>query len=271
MPSVPTYLMSRNGIWYLNYRIPTPVRNRYSIKKLFIRKSLRTTNVYEAVKLSRKYTWLIMSNKKEGSGWKKISGQVKTSGQAKKLMQLEGDQEILNDSLLIGRKIVEKYEAVQKNGTYAQQNDFWMEYSEYEYECYRYAVDKINKEQATSITLNELIEKFIKYKEFDGAWKSRTLKLQKGRLGLIRDFLEYSIGMNNPMIHLFKSDHAIMFEKEFCHYPKNCKKHFPNMDLAEVMSQIDSVQFARVDRFATNNYNEYGQLLMAVFKWAKED
>ena len=249
-----------------------------------------------------------MSNKKKGTGWMKISGQTKTSDQEKKLMQLEGDQEVLNDALLIGRKIVEEYEAVQKNGTFAQQTDFWMEYSEYEYECYRFAVDQINKEQAkkkqnkedqirkharifadklhsttgvkkeskkqeqeTSITLNELIEKFIKYKELDGAWKPRTLKLQKGTVGPIREFLEYAIGMNNPMIHLFKSDHAIMFEEEFCHYPKNCKKHFPDMNLAEVMSQIDSVQFAGVDRLATNNYNEYAQLLMAVFKWAKED
>ena len=147
MSAVPSYLMSRNGIWYFNYRIPTSVRNRYSIKKLFIRKSLRTTNVYEAIQLSRKYTCLIMSNKKKGTGWMKISGQLKTSDDERKLMQLERDQEILNDSLLIGRKILKAYEDTEKNGTKVEQTDFWMEYSEYEYECYRLAVDQINKEQ----------------------------------------------------------------------------------------------------------------------------
>ncbi|MGR0480953.1 MAG: DUF6538 domain-containing protein [Candidatus Electronema sp. V4] len=44
--------MSRHGVWYFNYRIPALIRKKYGITKQFIRKSLRTDNVYEAVKLS---------------------------------------------------------------------------------------------------------------------------------------------------------------------------------------------------------------------------
>jgi len=41
---------------------------------------LRTTNVREAVRLSRKYTCFIMCDKKKGKGWMKISGYVSTGG-----------------------------------------------------------------------------------------------------------------------------------------------------------------------------------------------
>ena len=81
MSAVPTYLMSRSEVYYFSYRIPISVKNLYNVKKLFIRKSLQTTNVYEAIQLSRKYTCLIMSNKNKGTGWMKISGQVKSSNQ----------------------------------------------------------------------------------------------------------------------------------------------------------------------------------------------
>jgi len=152
MSSVPTYLMSRNGIWYFNYRVPSFLRNRYNIQKLFIRKSLRTTNVREAIKVSRKYTFLIvdntMDNKKPITGRMKISGQFRANDQERKLRELEDDQEILNDALVIGRKIAEEYEDAFKKGKRHEQIDFWKQYSEYEYECYRYAVDKNNEEQA---------------------------------------------------------------------------------------------------------------------------
>jgi len=288
--------MSRNGVWYFNYRIPSSIRNRYNVKKRFIRKSLHTKNIREAVRLSRKYWYLIM----DGRNDHKIS----------KIDLMEQEIADHTDKMVIGRKVLDEYENTMKYGDSAEQSEFWNIRSEHEYDCYRLAVDQACKEreqeeqkkeekvrkharffadelnvciknkekaeeqeqeQETSITLSELIEEFIKYKVSDGSWKPRTLKLQKGRLGQIREFLEYAIGMNNPMIHLFMSDHAIMFEEEFCHYPKNCKKHFPDMNLVEVMSQIDGVQFAGVDRISTNNYNEYAQLLMAVFKWAKED
>ncbi len=314
MPSVPTYLMSRNGIWYFNYRIPSFLRNRYNIQKLFIRKSLRTTNVREAIKVSRKYTCLVMDNnmgnKKPITGRMKISGQFRANDQERKLRELEDDQEILNDALVIGRKIAEEYKDAFNKGKRHEQIDFWKQYSEYEYECYRYAVDKNNEEQEriradrkqrfeeaenrfvkkiagemhvtvssevgtksevqkTSITLSELIEAFIKHKS--GTWNDRSLKLQKGRLRVISEFLEFAIGIENPMIHQFESEQAIMFEEEFYKFPKNCKKKFPDMSVTDVMNQIDSVKFTGVDRIATNNYNEYAGLLMAVFRWAKTD
>lgn len=299
MSAVPSYLISRNGIWYFNYRIPSFIRTRYSIQNRFIRKSLRTAKVREAVRLVRKYDGIIMGD------MKKIRQLLKNS----ELTEEEKQVEILDDAMVIGRNIIEAYEATEKYGTYNEKNDFWIPYSEYEIECCRYASENIieerkqkerekenklkryakilanevknnignnvepenQKSEKISITLNELIKQFIKYKQLDGTWKPRTLKLQNGRLGLIREFLEYAIGIENPMIHLFKSDHAIMFEEEFCHYPKNCKKHFPDMSLAEVMTQIDSFKFVGIDRISTNNYNEYAQLLMAIFKWAKED
>ncbi len=313
MPAIPTYLMCRNGIWYFSYRIPNFLRKRYNIKKVFIRRSLRTHDVHEAILRSKKYSWLIMGKKKKTTERKKNldCNDNEIIQQMSNLDDLEAQIELYDDALLIGRQIVAEYENVNKNGTYAEKTEFWMSYSQYEYNCYRLALDNIHKEtqeregkeqeqigekakffakkfndnvhlqasqkneqknnSETSITLNELIEKFIEYKTSDGAWKQRTIKLQKGRLNLIKEFLEYAIGIENPMIHLFTSEHAIQFEEEFCHYPKNAKKHFPDMSLAEIMSRIDSVEFEKVDRISTNNYNEYAQLLMALFKWAKND
>ncbi len=62
MPTVPSYLMSRNGIWYFNYRIPSAVRKRHNLKKIFIRRSLRTTNMREAVLLSRDFISMVMGD-----------------------------------------------------------------------------------------------------------------------------------------------------------------------------------------------------------------
>lgn len=126
MSAVPSFLMSRNGIWYLNYRIPTLIKKRYSINKQFIRKSLRTTDVYEAVKLSRKYTALLMSRKKKGSGLMKISAQTECADQQRALMLFGGDQDILNFALQIGRRVADEYGDREINGTYAEHTEFWM-------------------------------------------------------------------------------------------------------------------------------------------------
>ena len=301
MPTIPTYLMNRNGIWYFNYRIPSSIRNRYNIQKLFIRKSLRTTNVREAVKLSRKYDEVVMANVE------KILKLLKKS-------ELTEEEQLITahyDVMAIGKKIVEEYEDTYKNGTYIEQTDFWMGYSKDEYECYRYAVNKISKEkewqeqekkellkqhakilvdefeirvannkvkseeqkqeEETSITLKELIEKFIHYKTKKGMWKERSAKGNTEMLYVIRDFLEYAIEKKNPMIHLFETDHAIKFEDKFCHYPTFCKRDFPTKSMTEIMGMIDSKQLAGVARISTNTYNIYARLLQALFKWAKTD
>ncbi len=321
MSSAPTYLMSRNGIWYFNYRIPSSIRRRYNIQKLFFRKSLKTKDVRQAVKLSHKYTWMILD--KSMSLNKKIDQGPPD--------ELEREIQKHTDSLVIGRKILKNYNHTMENGTYIEQTDFWMGYSQYEYECWRMAVDEANEKQRreeqekiektkkfatifakeisetlsinsnkseyqkeqrsdqgeaeataegkdnivkeetpeTSILLSELINAFLKHKK--GTWNARTLKLQEGRLRVIREFLEYAIGVDNPMIHQFEYEHSIQFEEEFCKYPKNCLKKFPDLSMKEVMDSVDSVKFADVERISTNNYNEYAQLLMAVFAWAKED
>lgn len=54
--------MSRNGIWYFNYRIPTAVRKRHGITSQFIRKSLRTSNTRQAVLLSKEYISMLMGD-----------------------------------------------------------------------------------------------------------------------------------------------------------------------------------------------------------------
>ncbi|MGR0480955.1 MAG: DUF6538 domain-containing protein [Candidatus Electronema sp. V4] len=192
MPAVPSYLMSRHGVWYFNYRIPALIRKKYGITKQFIRKSLRTDNVYEAVKLSRKYTSLLMSSRSQGSGLMKISGQINSSDQERILMLTEGSQDILDYALDIGKKIAECYSTNEINRSYTEQTEFWKQYSEYEYECYRLTVDKFNTKplpktdsfgivindthcssnDEKSITLNDLIEKFLEYKE--NRWSMET-------------------------------------------------------------------------------------------------
>jgi hypothetical protein len=126
MSSAPTYLMSRNGIWYFNYRIPSSIRRRYNIQKLFFRKSLKTKDVRQAVKLSHKYTWMILD--KSMSLNKKIDQGPPD--------ELEREIQKHTDSLVIGRKILKNYNHTMENGTYIEQTDFWMGYSQYEYECW---------------------------------------------------------------------------------------------------------------------------------------
>ena len=289
--------MSRNGIWYFNYRIPTSVRNRYSIKKLFIRKSLRTKNIREAVKRSREYWVLVMDDE--------------TNYKMNKIDQMEQKIAAHADRLSIGRKVLQEYKQTMEHGDSAEQSEFWTIRSEYEYDCYWLAVDQAEKEreerehektervkknakifadevvkkidsrevkseekkqkEESSITVNELIEKFIQFKVKKGRWKERSANGNSEMLYVIRDFLEYTSEIENPMIHQFNTDHAINFEDEFCFYPSNCKKKFPDKSMTEIMGTIDSIRFVDVPRISTNTYNNYARLLQALFKWAKTD
>ena len=289
---IPTYLLCRNNIWYFNYRIPESLRYRIGASKRFIRKSLRTKDVKEAVKLSRDYIFLIMSGKDRIS----------------RIEDLEAEMERSDDMLSLGYKVLEEYLETETYGNHIEKDAFWKYRSRYEFECYQKAVEAIEaerqkkesdeeervkklaeiqaeevaratqiappiappKKKEKSILLSELIEGYVKFKVENG-WSPKTRGLQEGRLRIIKGFLEFAIGKKNPMIHLFTSDHAILFEEEFCKYPKNCKKLFPDMSVADVMSQIDGSKFRGIERISRNNYNEYAQLLMAVFNWAKTD
>jgi len=257
---------------------------------------LHTSDIRQAVKLSREYSYLIMADKKEAS----------------RIEEFEAEIERHDDMMAVGLKILKEYEETQKFGTHYQKTDFWTIHSRHEYECYRYAVDKIEKEQReeelkqekntrkhakilsdaikasghstkvvagkqeaiaeeSSITIDDLVKKFIEHKTKTKKWKDRTIVGNSQMLYVIKEFLEYAIDIKNPMIHLFKTEHAIKFEDEFCKYPRNCKKIFPDKSLNEIMRSIDNTEFAETERISTNTYNEYAILLMALFKWAKED
>lgn len=282
--------MSRNGVWYFNYRIPSSIRNRYNVKKRFIRKSLRTKKIREAVRRSREYWYLIMDD---------------NDHKMNNIDQMEQYMADHADKLAIGRKVVEEYENTMKYGDSAEQSEFWKIRSKYEYECFQCATVQLAKEeeqreqekeakirkyakihadewsktvgdktvtekqvQETSITISELIKKFVQHKTRKNEWKERTLTLNTGRLSVISDFLEYAIDMKDPMVHLFTEDHSDNFQDKFWKYPKNCKKKHPDKTMKEVMSRIENRENLG-NHISDRNYNEYAQLLMALFKWAE--
>lgn len=89
-----------------------------------------------------------MDKKKPITGRVKIRDQIRGNKQDSSFGDLANDPEFINDILLVGNEIAEEYDRVFKDGVFAEKEDFWMEYSEFEYECYRYAVNKKNKDIA---------------------------------------------------------------------------------------------------------------------------
>lgn len=43
------------------------------------------------------------------------------------------------------------------------------------------------------------------------------------------------------------------------------------MSLDEIMNKLNSAEFKCIERISINNYNQYAELLMTLFRWAKED
>ncbi|MEA3470061.1 MAG: hypothetical protein U9R57_17795 [Thermodesulfobacteriota bacterium] len=228
----------------------------------------------------------------------------------KKLLDMEASIERHDDMMALGRRILEEYEAVQKDGHHAEKNDFIVMLKPFELEALQYVSkvlseeDEQNKQNQMndlkvygkelagiisnnfkdqpnsqkesapeSITLEELIIKYIDHKKRKNQWKSdsRTLSGKTRQLNVIKEFLGHLISDDNPMIHMFVNEHALQFEEKFKLYPANCKKKYPNKSMQEIMAMIANGKISPDKRISTRTYNSYAELLTGMFNWAKSN
>lgn len=281
MPSIPTYLMSRNGIWYFNYRIPTAVRKLHGIKSQFIRRSLRTSDTRQAVLLSKEYLSMLMGDNALMNN-PEILKQLNINFNQSCTSKKQTNDSVLTDCTCFGvngGKTIDTAQNEDQTVTDKEtQYDFvgTVSYSA----CALNMVNAVTlpsvspnstrNSKAVGITLDELIKKYIDYKVHKKHWKDRTLVSNSQMLQVIKDFLEYVIDTKNPSIESFTYNHAETFEKTFCKYPKNCKKLFPSKSMHQIIGLIKKNQIPHNKQISASTYNEYAQLLMAIFKWAKE-
>jgi len=223
----------------------------------------------------------------------------------KKLLELEASIERHDDLITVGRRVHEEYEVVQKYGDHAAKNDFIATLKPFELEALQYATKVLSEEDEQdkqkqlndlkvygkelaeiivkntntsptssnddsleSIRLEDLIQRFIDHKKRKGDWKARTLIGNSQMLFVLKDFLEYCVGEENPMIHLLTETHSDLFEDKFHLYPSNCKKKYPDKSMKEIMQMIDKGVIAYNETIHDRTFNQYSNLLMACFKWA---
>ncbi len=73
-----------------------------------------------------------MSSRRKGSSLMKISSQINGNDQNRFLMLTEGSKDILDYAFNVGSRISYQQQTNGINGSYAEQTEFWKQYSGYE-------------------------------------------------------------------------------------------------------------------------------------------
>lgn len=132
-------------------------------------------------------------------------------------------------------------------------------------------IPAISSDQKTynSLTLRELIDKFIKYKISKGAWGSpKTIELNVQKLNYIFDFLSFIKRSDKIYIDNLNAEDAEQFEKYFQILPKNRTKKYPNTTIEELIYKSTSGSIPKNELISTVTYNSYVDLIFGMFNYA---
>lgn len=296
MPKIPTYLMSRNGVYYFYLRIPQKYIKALSLNRRYIRKSLKCKDRYEALIRSRIYLEMYMAKKRKiDTILAEIDG-------------LEGQVADHYELLKLGRELLSQYDAIQENGNLNDENDFFAHMTHVQ----RKALDLASQEQyqkqetliqaedekerrtakiiadelssqisgnkksnkksniSKSIKLKKLCDDFVHHKVVSKAWKPRSQKGNVEMLNRILDGLRYRKGSSDPCIHDFDVDDAIWFQDTFQCLPSNVRKKYAGIPITKVLKLAENNSIPVEQRLSAVTYNTYARLLTAMFEFAKD-
>lgn len=124
----------------------------------------------------------------------------------------------------------------------------------------------VNK-KSKSITLNELIQKFIDFKLLKNKWSPDTQKQRVNQLRYIEDILKYIKGKNRIYLNTFSAEDTDKFEKVLRMMPSDRSK-FKDNSIAKLVEMYKQGKFPLKERMSDSTYNSYCEVLTGLFNYA---
>nr|WP_321466411.1 DUF6538 domain-containing protein [uncultured Desulfobulbus sp.] len=132
------------------------------------------------------------------------------------------------------------------------------------------AVNTCQAKACTSITFDQLIEKYIEYKVSRQSWSAMTLRGKKLALGALLEIFQYIKNSETVYLHDLNAEDVGLFERTLRQMPSNRKKIYKDCSIADLMRNVNRREISESEFITDKTYNDYCILLTGMMNFAVE-